>query len=55
MEHKTHSFKYTRDVLAKLGVQVLDEIKALGGNRTFEYLTKQFQVDEPDPPTRSTA
>jgi geranylgeranyl diphosphate synthase type 3 len=44
MEQHTHSFEYTREVIAKLDVQAREEVARLGGNAMLEQILDALKV-----------
>lgn len=46
MDSQTHSFRYTREVLAKLMVQAREEVERMGGNKGVEKILEILVVRE---------
>jgi geranylgeranyl diphosphate synthase type 3 len=48
LKHRTGSFKYTRGVMKTLSIQVMEEIRRLGGNEVLECIVKGLEVQVED-------
>lgn len=46
LSNHTKSFHYTRKVLTELEVQIMEEIKALGGNQRLENVVLALSLEE---------
>lgn len=44
LAHSTNSFAYTREVLADLYKQTVEEVKRLGGNRMLEAILAKLDL-----------